>query len=64
MSCVVARPELTTREVLVTTQGVKMFAEWAPRTELFQELAGLWRVFFWSTRRITITLSVQHRNIL
>ena len=58
-SCVDARPNrarlfsmadrrlLTTRKVLGTTQGVEMFAEWAPRTELFQrkkghdELAGL-----------------------
>ena len=38
---------LTANEVLGTTQGVKMFAEWAPKTELFQrrkiheELVGL-----------------------
>ena len=31
---------LTTKEVLGTTQGVKMFAEWAPRTELFQKKRG------------------------
>lgn len=41
------RRPLTTSEVLGTTQGVRMFAEWAPRTDLFQrkrghtELAGL-----------------------
>lgn len=47
-SCAEARPHiailfimadkrpLTTKEVLGTTQGVKKFAEWAPRTELFQ----------------------------
>lgn len=38
---------LTISEVLAMTQGVKMFAEWAPRTDLFQKkkeydkLAGL-----------------------
>ncbi len=34
------RRPLTTREVLGGTQGVKMFAEWAPRTELFQRKRG------------------------
>ena len=45
-SMVDKRP-LTTKEVLGTTQGVKVFAEWAPKSELFQrkkepdELVGL-----------------------
>ena len=42
---------LTTKEVLGTTQGVKSFAEWAPRTDLFQrkkvheELVGSKKAF-------------------
>ena len=33
-SVIDGRP-LTQKEVLGTAQGIKMFAEWAPKTELF-----------------------------
>ena len=32
---VIDRKRLTQKEVLGTAQGIKMFAEWAPKTELF-----------------------------
>lgn len=48
LSSMTERRPLTTREVLGTTHGVRMFGEWAPITDLFQrkkgtydELAGL-----------------------
>lgn len=39
MAGLVARP-LTPNEILGTAQGVKMFAEWAPKTELFRRNRG------------------------